>query len=129
MGTLVVSLDKVMRSKSRGTTFAMSAPGTNVRRFWHDQVMKDISLPMAIMISVAMIVIGIVAVMDRDIQAVGNVILMLLVALGIGELREIKGQTNGNMKRLLDELAEARRTQSRMTDRAFDSIPPPKEDA
>lgn len=90
--------------------------------------MKDISLPMAIMISVAMIVVGVVAVMDRDIQAVGNVILMLLVALGIGELREIKGQTNGNMKRLLDELAEYRRAQARVTDRAFDSQPPAKED-
>ena len=101
----------------------------NVSRFWHDQVMKDISLPVAIMVSVAMIVIGVVAVMDRDIQTVGNVILMLLVALGIGELREIKGQTNGNMKRLLDELAEARRMQSRMTDRAFDSIPPSKEES
>lgn len=114
---------------TREENVAMSTLGANVRRFWHDQIMKDISLPMAIMISVAMIVIGTVAIMDRDIQAVGNVILMLLVALGIGELREIKGNTDGNMKRLLDELAESRRAQSRVVDRAFESTPPPREDA
>jgi len=85
---------------------------------------------MAVMVSVTVMVIGAVALWDRDIGAVSNVILMLLVALGLAELREIKTQTNGSQsslleqnKALLDELAQYRRDATRITDKALESGP------
>lgn len=87
-------------------------------------------MPLAIMVSVAMVVIGIVAITDRDVAAVSSAILTLLIALGLAELREIKSQGNGNIntlmeqnKALMQELAQYRRDAVRITDRALDSAP------
>lgn len=86
--------------------------------------MKSMPWPLALVVTTAIIVIGALAMFNRDVNAVSNAILMLLVALGYAELREIKSNTNGNNTKMLDELAEYRRAQSRITERAFDSTPP-----
>lgn len=85
---------------------------------------------MAIMVSVAMLVIGAVAIFDRDVTAVSGAILTLLLALGLAELREIKTSTNGNTSALMEqnralmqELAQYRRDSVRITDRALESAP------
>jgi len=82
------------------------------------------------MVIVAMVVIGTVALLDRDVAAVSSAILTLLVALGLAELREIKSNTNGSNNSLLEqnkalmhELAQYRRDALRITDRAFESAP------
>lgn len=85
---------------------------------------------LASMVIAVVIVIGIVALFDKDISAVSNTILTLLVALGLAELREIRTQTNGSQsslldqnRKLMDELAHYRREAARITDRALDSAP------
>lgn len=105
--------------------------------------------PLALMVTVAMIVIGVVAVLERDVTAVSSAILTVLVALGIAELREIRTISNGNTltlqehnkdlsanvqeqnRALLEELAQYRRDANRFTERALVSPPiqvlPPEE--
>jgi hypothetical protein len=92
--------------------------------------MKNLSWPLALMVTVAMLVIGAVAILQRDVAAVSSAILTILVALGLAELREIKSSTNGSNDRLMqqnkalmEELSEYRRSASRFTDRALDSQP------
>jgi hypothetical protein len=92
--------------------------------------MKNLSWPLALMVTVAMLVIGAVAILQRDVAAVSSAILTILVALGLAELREIKSSTNGSNDRLMqqnkalmEELSEYRRSASRITDRALDSQP------
>lgn len=82
------------------------------------------------MVSTAMIVIGVAALMDKNVTAVSTAFTTVLVALGLAELREIKSQTNGNNqtlmdqnRALMDELAQYRRDAARITDRALDSAP------
>lgn len=86
--------------------------------------------PLASMVIAVVLVIGVVALFDKDIGAVSDAIIMLLVALGLAELREIRTQTNGSQttlqeqnKRLMDELGQYRREAARITDRALDSAP------
>lgn len=86
--------------------------------------------PLAAVVIVIVLVIGAMAFTDRDIDNVFNAILLLLVALGLAELREIKSQTNGSQstlmeqnRQLMDELAQYRREAARITDRALDSAP------
>lgn len=90
------------------------------------------SWPLAAMVIVVVLVIGVVALLDRDINAVSNTILMLLVALGLAELREIKSNTNGSNdslmrqnQKLMDELAQYRRDAASFTNRALDAAPLP----
>lgn len=92
--------------------------------------MKSMPWPLALVVTVTILVIGGLAMADKDINVVMNAILFLLMALGYAELREVKTNTNGNNTKLLEELAEYRRNQARMTDRAFDAQPtihPPPE--
>jgi hypothetical protein len=86
------------------------------------------------MVSMAIAVIGVTAVLDRDVAAVSGAITTVLIALGLAELREIKASTNGNQdalmqqnRALMAELAQYRRDASRVTDRAMSSpaLPPP----
>lgn len=86
------------------------------------QDMKSLSWPLAAVAITAMVVIGALAVMEKDIQTVSNVILLLLLSLGIAELREIKSNTNGTNTRMMDELAQNRRTQERILDKALEPL-------
>lgn len=86
-------------------------------------VMRSMPWPVALVVSTAILVIGALALFEKDINGVSNAILMLLVALGYAELREIKTNTNGNNARMMEELAEYRRAQNRITDKALDSPP------
>jgi hypothetical protein len=82
------------------------------------------------MVIALILVIGTVAILDRDVAAVSSAILTVLVALGLAELREIKSQTNGNNNTLMEqnrvlmqELAQYRRDAATITTRALDSAP------
>jgi predicted RND superfamily exporter protein len=86
------------------------------------QDMKSLSWPLAAVAMTAMVVIGTLALLGRDVSTVSNVIIFLLMALGIAELREIKSNTNGTNNRMLDELAQNRRTQERILDKALDPV-------
>lgn len=99
------------------------------------------SWPLALMVSIAMLVIGTTAVLDRDVAAVSGAIVTLLIALGLAELREIKTNTNGNNNQLLEqnreqnnllqeqnkalmaEIAQYRRDALNITNRALESAP------
>lgn len=77
--------------------------------------------PLAFMVSVAMIVIGTAAFLNKDVAAVTGSILTMLIAFGVAELREIKTSTNGNTDKLLQqnqalmaELAQYRQNQQHM---------------
>jgi hypothetical protein len=92
--------------------------------------MRTVSWPLAVMVTVAMLVIGTTALFGRDVAAVSGAIITVLLALGIAELREIKAQTNGNQdammqqnRALMSELGQYRRDASRVTDMAFSSSP------
>lgn len=92
--------------------------------------MRQVSWPLASMVIVTVIVIGVVAIVDGDIAAVSSAIFTLLLALGLAELRDIKSQTNGSQNTLLEqnralmaELSQYRRDASRITDRALESAP------
>lgn len=93
------------------------------------------------MVSIAMLVIGTTAVLDRDVASVSAAIMTLLIALGLAELREIKTNTNGNNtvlleqnreqnnllqeqnKALMAEIAQYRRDALNITNRALESAP------
>ena len=88
------------------------------------------SWPLAFMVIAVVAVIGVIAAMDKNVATVTNAILMLLIALGLAELREIKSNTNGSNnslmeqnRKLMDELGQYRREAARVTDRAFESNP------
>lgn len=71
--------------------------------------MKSMPWPMALVVSTALLVIGVLAGLDKDIDSVVSAFLLLLGALGYAELREIKTQTNGNTASKDLELAATRR--------------------
>jgi hypothetical protein len=82
------------------------------------------------MVSVAILVIGATALLDRDVAGVSAAITTILIALGLAELREIKTSTNGNTtalmeqnKALMAELAQYRRDSATFTNRALESQP------
>lgn len=85
--------------------------------------MKSMPWPLALVVTVTVLVIGVLAVLDKDVNVVMNAILFLLMALGYAELREVKSNTNGTNTKLMEELSQTRR-ESRMRDRAQDSPPP-----
>jgi hypothetical protein len=85
------------------------------------KVVKSMSWPLAIMVSVAMLVIGTTALLNKDVAAVTGSILTLLIAFGVAELREIKTNTNGSNEKLMSqnqalmtELTESRQNQQQM---------------
>jgi hypothetical protein len=85
--------------------------------------MKNLSWPMALVLSLVVVVIGTLAFVGKDVRTVSDAILFILVALGYAELREIKSNTNGNNTKMLEELAEYRRQAARLTDKALESAP------
>lgn len=92
--------------------------------------MRNVSWPLALMVTVAILVIGATALLDRDVAGVSAAITTVLIALGLAELREIKTSTNGNTsalmeqnKALMQELAQYRRDSASITNRALESAP------
>jgi hypothetical protein len=85
--------------------------------------MKSMSWPMAAIVIASVLVVGGLALFDKDVNAALNAIIFLLMALGYAELREIKSNTNGSNAKLIEELAEYRRNQARITDKALESQP------
>jgi hypothetical protein len=88
--------------------------------------MKTMPWPLALVVTVSILVIGTLAILDKDVNVVMNAILLLLMALGYAELREVKSNTNGTNTKLMEdntklkeELFETRRTQE------LPSLPPP----
>lgn len=70
---------------------------------------------MTIIIGVVVAGVVVTGILDKDITSVGAIILTLLIALGVAELKEIKTNTNGaslakdeHITRLNEELAQYR---------------------
>jgi hypothetical protein len=107
-------------------------------------VVKTMPWPVALVISVAIIVIGVISAIGRDVTPVLGAILLLMGGLGYAELREIKSNTNGTNNRMMDannrmmdELAEYRRAAAISFRQAMENpavpprvevlLPPPQE--
>lgn len=108
---------------------------TNALCSGYDPGVKSVNWPLSMLASIAIVTIGVVAILDKDVTAVSGVILTLLIALGLVELKGIKEATNGNQDKLMEqnkalmaEMAEYRRSAARITDRALEAAPmAPKE--
>lgn len=85
---------------------------------------KSLPWPLAAVAMTAMVVILILALNDKDVSATANIILLVLMALGIAELREIKSNTNGTNNRL----ADANDKLMERNDRLVDRVAPPPQD-
>lgn len=96
----------------------MSAPSVMI------EDMKSMPWPLALVVTVTVLVIGVLAVLDKDVNVVMNAILFLLMALGYAELREVKSNTNGTNTKLMQELTETRRD-SRLREWTHETLPPP----
>jgi ABC-type transport system involved in cytochrome bd biosynthesis fused ATPase/permease subunit len=90
--------------------------------------MKTMPWPIALVVSVAIVVIGVLSAMDKDPVTVVGAIVLLLGAFGYAELREIKSNTNGTQTKLIEqntallaELAEYRRANARSFQQALES--------
>lgn len=95
------------------------------------QDMKNMPWPMAFVIGTAILVIGVLAALEKDFNGVVSAILLLLVALGYAELREIKNQTNGNTANRDLEIAATRRANEELirtllASQPISSTPPPE---
>lgn len=93
--------------------------------------MKNMPWPLAMVVTVTILVIGVLAAMDKDFSAVVTAILLLLGALGYAELREIKNQTNGITAAADRERTAARLAQEDLIKRLLESPalnPPPPRD-
>src|SRR3990172_4187484 len=75
--------------------------------------MKAMSWPLAMVATAAIVVIGVLALFDRDVTAVSSAIITMLLALGIAELREIKSNTNGTNTKMMEELSQYRQASAR----------------
>jgi len=89
--------------------------------------MKSMPWPVALVVSITIVVVGVLAMFDKDVQVVMNAVILLLMALGYAELREVRSQTNGTTNKQNEELAAWRRTMTDFHNRALDSkpLPPP----
>lgn len=94
------------------------------------QDMKSMPWPVALVVSVTIIGVVVLAMFDKDINLVMNAVLLLLMALGYAELREVKSATNGRDSKQMEELAAYRRVMTDLTNRALESpaLPPPTKD-
>jgi hypothetical protein len=97
--------------------------------------MKTMPWPIALVVTVAIVVIGVLSAMGKDPVTVVGAIVLLLGAFGYAELREIKGNTNGNMSKLMEqntalltELAEYRRTAAQNFQQALENPAIPAKD-
>ena len=86
--------------------------------------MKSLPWPLAAVAIAAIAVIGTLAMFDKDVSATANIILLVLMALGIAELREIKSNTNGTNNRILDNSERLQERHDKLMDRV---IPPPSD--
>lgn len=75
--------------------------------------MKAMSWPLAMVVTAAITVIGLLGLFQRDVAAASAAIMTLLLALGFAELREIKTNTNGTNAKMMEELTEYRRASAR----------------
>ena len=88
-----------------------------------------ISWPLAMVTTVAITVMGVLAMFDKDVNAFIGAILLLLGALGVAELREIKNQTNGintaaDRERTAVRLAQEDLIKKLLESPALNSAPP-----
>lgn len=91
--------------------------------------MKSMPWSLALVVTVTVLVIGVLAILDKDVNVVMNAILFLLMALGYAELREVRSNTNGTNTKLMQELTETRRdSRMRERDRGQDPHPPDDHD-
>lgn len=95
----------------------MTAPSAMIKD------MKSMPWPVALVVSITILVVGVLAMFDKDVQVVMNAVILLLMALGYAELREVRSQTNGNTNKQNEELAAWRRTMTDFTTRALESQP------
>jgi len=97
--------------------------------------MKTMPWPIALVVTVAIVVIGVLSALGKDPVTVVGAIVLLLGAFGYAELREIKGNTNGNMSKLMEqnaalltELAEYRRSAAQNLQQALENPAVPAKD-
>lgn len=83
--------------------------------------------PLALVVTVTVLVIGVLAILDKDVNVVMNAILFLLMALGYAELREVKSNTNGTNTKLMEDNSKLKEElyETRMRDRTQDIPPSP----
>jgi hypothetical protein len=65
--------------------------------------MKSMPWSLALVVTVTVLVIGTLAILDKDVNVVMNAILFLLMALGYAELREVRSNTNGTNTKLMED--------------------------
>lgn len=84
--------------------------------------MKTMPWTLALVVTVSILVIGTLAILDKDINVVMNAILLLLMALGYAELREVKSNTNGTNTKLMEDNAKLKEElfETRSRDRTQD---------
>jgi len=64
--------------------------------------------PTAIVVSVALLVIGTLSVLGADTSDLMLIVVSVLGGMGVSELKAVKDNTNGNNTRLMDELTATR---------------------
>ena len=67
------------------------------------------SWPTAVVVCVALVVMGVLAALKLDTSNLTWVLLTVIGGVGVGELKAIKDNTNGDKVRMADELAEHRK--------------------
>lgn len=86
--------------------------------------------PLASVVIVALLVVGIIQWKGGQTSDVLTIVSVVMNAIMFAELREVKANTNGNVTRLMDEMASYRMQQNRITTQALQSpplAPPPGE--
>ena len=78
--------------------------------------------PTAIVVCIALLVIGVLSFTGADTSDLMLIVLSVLGGMGVSELRAVKENTNGTNARLLNELAETRKVLAQSTP------PPPPAD-
>ena len=71
--------------------------------------------PTAIVVSVALVVIGALSVIGSDTSDLMLIVVSVLGGMGVSELRAVKDNTNGSNTRLMEELAATRELLARAT--------------
>lgn len=86
--------------------------------------------PFAIVVGIALIVAGVVTIRGGDTSDILTIVSLLINAVLLAEMREVKTQTNGNTSRMFEELAMYRRQAQDITNRALSSpaLPEPPQD-
>jgi hypothetical protein len=88
---------------------------------------KIMSWPTAVVVSVALLVMGTLTLLEADTSDLMLILLSLLGGMGAEQLRGLRENTNGTQAAILRELAETRRVLARVagyTDTDGNSPPP-----